>query len=83
MALFGNPSIRSVLGAIIGVLGLFLVGELSTGLFGAVERNSAAQKAELAASREAGTRIRSLYKRSFITNGCGSRPAEGLSYWGR
>ncbi|MDN5000810.1 methyl-accepting chemotaxis protein [Bradyrhizobium sp. GCM10027634] len=51
MALFGNPSIRSVLGAIIGVLGLFLVGQLSTGLFGAIERNSAAQKVE----RYAGT----------------------------
>lgn len=51
MALFGNPSIRSILGAIIGVLGLFLVGQLATGLFGATERNSAAQKVE----RYAGT----------------------------
>jgi methyl-accepting chemotaxis protein len=46
MALFGNPSIRSVLGAIIGVLGLFLVGQLATGLSGAVGRNAAAQKVE-------------------------------------
>lgn len=52
MALFGNPSIRSVLGAIIGVLGLFLVGQLSTGLFGAIERNSAAQKVERFASTD-------------------------------
>ncbi|SFO59549.1 Methyl-accepting chemotaxis protein [Bradyrhizobium sp. Ghvi] len=52
MALFGNPSIRSVLGAIIGVLGLFLLGQLSTGLFGAVERNSAAQKVERFASTD-------------------------------
>jgi methyl-accepting chemotaxis protein len=51
MASFGNPSIRSVLGAIIGVLGLFLIGQLASGLFGAVERNSAAQKVE----RYAGT----------------------------
>ena len=51
MALFGNPSIRAVLGAIIGVLGLFLIGQLATGLFGAVERNGAAQKVE----RYAGT----------------------------
>src|SRR5690348_11970038 len=51
MALFGNPSIRSVLGSIIGVLGLFLVGQLATGLFGAIERNGAAQKVE----RYAGT----------------------------
>ena len=52
MALFGNPSIRSVLGAIIGVLGLFLVGQLSTGLFGAIARNSAAQKVERFASTD-------------------------------
>ena len=52
MALFGNPSIRSVLGAIIGVLGLFLVGQLATGLFGAIERNSAAQKVERFASTD-------------------------------
>ncbi|MCP3379314.1 methyl-accepting chemotaxis protein [Bradyrhizobium sp. CCGUVB4N] len=52
MALFGNPSIRSVLGAIIGVLGLFLVGQLSTGLFGAIERNNAAQKVERFASTD-------------------------------
>ncbi|TYL73279.1 methyl-accepting chemotaxis protein [Bradyrhizobium cytisi] len=52
MALFGNPSIRSVLGAIIGVLGLFLVGQLSTGLLGAIARNSAAQKVERFASTD-------------------------------
>ena len=52
MALFGNPSIRSVLGAIIGVLGLFLIGQLATGLFGAIERNGAAQKVERFASTD-------------------------------
>ncbi|KJC43617.1 chemotaxis protein [Bradyrhizobium sp. LTSP849] len=52
MALFGNPSIRSVLGAIIGVLGLFLIGQLATGLFGAIERNGAAQKVERLASTD-------------------------------
>ncbi|WP_439395835.1 methyl-accepting chemotaxis protein [Bradyrhizobium sp. PMVTL-01] len=52
MALFGNPSIRSVLGAIIGVLGLFLVGQLAAGLLGAVERNGAAQKVERFASTD-------------------------------
>ena len=52
MALFGNPSIRSVLGAIIGVLGLFLVGQLASGLFGAIARNSAAQKVERFASTD-------------------------------
>ncbi|MCP3474812.1 methyl-accepting chemotaxis protein [Bradyrhizobium sp. CCGUVB1N3] len=46
MKLFGNPSIRSVLGAIIGILGLFLIAQLATGLYGAVERNAAAQKLE-------------------------------------
>ncbi|PMU65670.1 hypothetical protein, partial [Pseudomonas sp. GP01-A5] len=40
-----------VLGAIIGVLGLFLVGQLATGLFGAIERSNSAQKVE----RYAGT----------------------------
>ncbi|MDH2355309.1 methyl-accepting chemotaxis protein [Bradyrhizobium sp. SSUT112] len=52
MALFGNPSIRSVLGAIIGVLGLFLVGQLATGLLGAIARDSAAQKVERFASTD-------------------------------
>jgi len=52
MALFGNPSIRSVLGAIIGVLGLFLIGQLATGLFAAIERNGAAQKVERFASTD-------------------------------
>src|SRR3954451_6430616 len=52
MALFGNPSIRSVLGAIIGVLGLFLIGQLATGLFSAIERNGAAQKVERFASTD-------------------------------
>ncbi|MGY8677921.1 hypothetical protein Q2941_08890 [Bradyrhizobium sp. UFLA05-153] len=51
MKLFGNPSIRSVLGAIIGILGLFLIAQLATGLYGAVERNAAAQKLD----RYAGT----------------------------
>ncbi|MGY8667375.1 methyl-accepting chemotaxis protein [Bradyrhizobium sp. UFLA05-109] len=46
MKLFGNPSIRSVLGAIIGILGLFLIAQLATGLYGAVERNATAQKLE-------------------------------------
>ncbi|MGV7214743.1 methyl-accepting chemotaxis protein [Bradyrhizobium sp. UFLA05-112] len=46
MKLSGNPSIRSVLGAIIGILGLFLLAQLATGLYGAVERNAAAQKLE-------------------------------------
>lgn len=52
MALFGNPSIRSVLGAIIGVLGLFLIGQLATGLLGAVARNGAAQKLDRFASTD-------------------------------
>lgn len=52
MSLFGNPSIRSVLGAIIGVLGLFLIGQLANGLLGAIERNSAAQKVERFASTD-------------------------------
>ena len=51
MKLFGNPSIRSVLGAIIGILGLFLIAQLATGLVSAVERKAAAQKVE----RYAGT----------------------------
>jgi methyl-accepting chemotaxis protein len=52
MTLFGNPSIRSVLGAIIGVLGLFLIGQLATGLFGAIARDGAAQKVERFASTD-------------------------------
>jgi methyl-accepting chemotaxis protein len=46
MKLLSNPSIRSVLGAIIGILGLFLLGQLASGLVSAVERNAAAQKVE-------------------------------------
>ena len=46
MKIFGNPSIRVVLGTVIGVLGLLLIAQVVTGLFGAIERNNRARKVE-------------------------------------
>jgi methyl-accepting chemotaxis protein len=41
-----NLSIRSVLGLIIGVLGVLLLCQLAVGVFGAIERNGAAARVE-------------------------------------
>jgi methyl-accepting chemotaxis protein len=42
----GNLSIRSVLGLIIGLLGVLLVGQLAAGVLGSVERNAAAARVD-------------------------------------